>query len=898
MMAGLLLKNRYQMNSLMGEGVMGNVFRGTDKYTNQSVVIKVLESEIVNAQPEMIERFSREAELLRQLDHPNIVEMLDEGIVDGCQYIVMEYVEGGDLRAFLKSHPGGLAQERVLRIAIEIADALTRTHHLGVIHRDIKPGNILLDLEGKPRLTDFGIAFQADKERLTKEGVIVGTVSYLSPEAIQGYSLDERADIWAFGVVLFEMLAGHPPFRGNTTWDVLSAILNEKLPDLAALREGVSADFVDLICRMLKKDRHERLHSVRQVGAEIEAIIKGFEIPYEPLLRDDQKTAFATPPPEGHRRVSNLPIPRTPFIGRENELAEISKIIDAPDARLISLTGPGGIGKTRLAIEVGMAEKGKFSDGVFFVSLAAVSNPDDIFTNISEAASFQFFHGVEPKQQIFDYFHKKKALLVLDNFEHLLEGANLISEILEAAPHVKALVTSRERLNLFGEIVVAIKGLTCPSGNSRQNLLDCNAVKLFLQAAKRTCPGFDFQAKESEYIAEICQLVDGMPLGIELAAAWVNTLEIKAIPAEIKRSIGFLDSNLRDVPDRHRSVRAVFDTTWKLLNEEEQQGFMNLSVFRGQSSRKALTEIIGAGLGILRTMVDKSILRQDQSGYYQIHGLLRQYGEEKLAGNPEAFSKIRQKHAEYYCDFFGSYQEISAGRYQYVIPEIDNVRQATDYLIENRKFALLGKILISWFYMIGARGWYLEGIRLAERVLTAMKDYEISSSEHQIVFSLAQLIDGYCWDQLGHRDEGYRLLLNSWGSFNLVMEPCVEKLFGQIVICSYPRIFEIEIVENLFNKCMAFAESGEQPWVAALANYVYAVRLRGINPSKGEKHFKAALQIYKQQNNDLGMFLVYGHLSNLEKDKGNFKKAWIYYQTGKKLMETLPENRMAEFEIN
>jgi serine/threonine protein kinase len=274
--ADLVLGNRFEIadlkRDLIGRGGVGDVYRGKDLCTGQTVAIKVLRPEVVTYDPDALPRFVREGETLRHLNHPNIVKIVEAVEEEGRHYLVMEYVPGGSLRNLLDVE-GQLSNERTLEIGLDLADALTRAHRLGIVHRDLKPSNVLLAEDRSPRLTDFGIAYVASSQCLTATDTIVGTIPYLSPEACRGEMPDTRADIWAFGVMLYEMLAGQPPFAGTTFPAVLMAILTQPVPDLHQARPDAPQALVSLIERMLEKNRWQRMPSVRLVGAGLEAIL-------------------------------------------------------------------------------------------------------------------------------------------------------------------------------------------------------------------------------------------------------------------------------------------------------------------------------------------------------------------------------------------------------------------------------------------------------------------------------------------------------------------------------------------------------------------------------------------------------------------------------------------------
>ncbi len=273
-----VVANRFEIGYLIGEGGVGRVYKGLDTQTGEPVAIKVLRPEIILDTPDLVERFRREGEVLRELNHPNIVRMLATLEQAGQHYIVMEYV-AGSLADLLRNQPQ-LPLEHALGIALEVADALARAHHLNVIHRDIKPGNILLAEDGTPRLTDFGLAHIASYPPITTRGDVIGTFQYLSPEGCNRQPLDERADIWSLGVILFEMLAGERPFEGEGyPGAIVSAILNQPVPSLRGFRDDVPPTLDGLVGRMLAKNRGMRIPSMRQVGAELEAIVRGTDRP-------------------------------------------------------------------------------------------------------------------------------------------------------------------------------------------------------------------------------------------------------------------------------------------------------------------------------------------------------------------------------------------------------------------------------------------------------------------------------------------------------------------------------------------------------------------------------------------------------------------------------------------
>jgi len=702
-----LINDRFQVNlsdtsTFLGQGGMGAVYRGLDVQTKQPVAIKMMRSDLIEREPELVQRFRKEGEALRQLNHPNIVKMLDACECDGINYLVMEYVSGGSLRDVLKQKPQ-FSVQHALYIALDIADALTRAHRLQILHRDIKPDNVLLAEDGTPRLTDFGMARMTSEPHLTEDGVIVGTMAYLAPEAFTGEEPDERTDIWAFGVMLYELLAGKRPFPQSDAAALLGAIIAEPMPEIEQFRTDLPVALIDLLQRMLIKERAARIPSVRLIGAELEAIIRGSPTgTLQPIIAPNSTGRFelraSDHPPMATSQPhiqTNLPPQPTAFIGREDELSELSDLLSAADTRLITLLGPGGIGKTRLGIELAARQRRAYPDGVYFVPLAGVDRADYVLSAIADVLDVTF-GGTNTQQDLLNYLRDKQLLLILDNFEHVMESTSLVSEINNSAAKVNLLVTSRERLRLRGEQIFEVGGMALPKSadETPQALGKFAAVRLFLQSAHRVKPDFEIDSAETAHVvAEIIRQVEGLPLGIELAAAWLESLPVEEIVSEIEKSLDFLETDLRDVPERHRSIRAVFEYSWNLMTDAEKAVFLRLSIFRGGFEREAAQKIAGASLRNLTNLVNKSLLQRTPAGRYYVHKALRQYTQERFIDG-SAKEATYAAHCGYYALFasklapmLNSHHEKAA--LEALDVEIENVRLMSRNALQHKHFDAL-----------------------------------------------------------------------------------------------------------------------------------------------------------------------------------------------------------------
>jgi predicted ATPase/lipopolysaccharide biosynthesis regulator YciM len=732
-----LIADRFQIPSFnpngehfIGQGGMGAVYAGLDRQTNEKVAVKILKSEFLARDPDMIHRFQREGEALRRLNHPNIVKILAMVEENNTHYLVMEFVGGGSLRDVLtKKHR--LSVQQTLYIALDLADALTRAHRLDILHRDIKPDNVLLADDGTPRLTDFGMARMGDS-RITQDGAVIGTLAYMSPETFSENIADERTDIWSFGVMLYEMLTGERPFNQEMPGMLINAILTQPIPDLETLRPDIPTALVDLIYRMLAKERNARIPSVRQIGAELETIIRGDTSTIQAVKVDtDDPGRFETPEPKPvstSQRIAphNLPAQPTPFVGRDDEIKALQQFLDDPNTRLITLLGPGGMGKTRLAVAVAEQQLKKYGDGVFFVPLAPLTDVSQIPAAMATAFDFAFGGG-DPKTEVINYLREKSVLLILDNFEHVINGAGIVSDILQHASHVKVLATSRELLRLRGEQVFDVMGMKVPGkwANSPEQLEELPVVKLFMLSAHRVVPDFELNDATAPHVAEIIRRVQGLPLGIELAATWLEMLPVDEICNELERSFDFLETDLRDVPERHRSFRAVFEYSWNLMAPEEQEAFLKLTVFQGGFEREAAQNVANASLRTLTGLVNKSFLTRDPNGRYQAHLILREYAADRFKNHP-ARKDTYAAHANYYARFI---EKVAVGLntsretavLEAIDTEIENLRNAWQYGIEMKRWDVYDALLQPLLSFFASRGLAAEGVPTFRQLADALQ---------------------------------------------------------------------------------------------------------------------------------------------------------------------------------
>jgi predicted ATPase/tetratricopeptide (TPR) repeat protein len=463
--------------------------------------------------------------------------------------------------------------------------------------------------------------------------------------------------------------------------------------------------------------------------------------------------------------ASHLPVIPTPFIGRRQEVEQVKSLMKNSDLRLLTLTGPGGTGKTRLSVQAASEVEQAFPDGVFFAPLASLRSVNALVPAIGKAVDFSFYREKEsPRQQLLNYLRDKLLLLILDNFEHLVEGSELVTELLANAPGVKLAVTSRMRLNVQGEQLYPVGGMRIPTAaeagtwdDPEEQAKPFSAVQLFIERARRVQPDFKLTKENASPVIEICQLVQGMPLGLELAAAWVQLLPPVEIAAEITRSLDFLETDQAGVPDRQRSIRAVFESSWTLLSENEKNVFLSLCVFVGSFSREAAQKVSGASLRTLSGLANKSWLQQAYGGRFQLHELMRQYGEERLKGNTLAWRNAKNHHAEYFAGFVADQSlrmqspDQVAGVKALAEEFEGNIKNAWDWLVSERRWNDLIEFMVLGLFHFGTICWKIDELidwfRAGRRLLSTE-----STSEGLLAFAIFSTLEVYCEETTGIKD--------------------------------------------------------------------------------------------------------------------------------------------------
>ncbi len=646
----------YTIEGELGRGGMGVVYLARDTRLDRAVAIKML-PEALARDPEQLARFQREARLLASINHPNIATIHGlEQSERGDRFLILERLEGETLAERLRRGP--LAVEEALGVCAQIAEALEAAHERDVIHRDLKPSNVMLGSRGRVKVLDFGLAKHVarragdeaatvtDASRLTEAGVVVGTPGYMSPEQILAQPHDRRADVFAFGCLLFECLSGRRAFGGEGMAQVTAAVLAGE-PDWSALPDGLPEPLRALIERCLAKDPEQRLHDIAEARHAIE------QSSGAPSLA----TARAVPVAAGPRH--NLPPQLTSFVGREREVGDCRRLL--AEARLLTLTGAGGCGKTRLALRLAEGLLDDFPHGVWFVDLAPLADAARVPHAVAAAVGVREEPGKVPAETLAAFLATRRALIVLDNCEHLLPAcAGLALALLAACRELKLVATSREGLAVAGEQAYAVPTLSLPPAGGALDpdaIAASEAARLFVERARLVQSGFELDARNAPVVAEICRRLDGIPLAIELAAARVRVLAVEEIRSRLDDRFRLLTGGSKTALPRHQTLRATIQWSHDHLTGDERQLLRGLAVFAGGWTLEAAAAVCGATrdefevLDLLTHLVDKSLAIVDRAtgpgSRYRILETVRQYALEKLDDAGEG-AATRARHLGFY----------------------------------------------------------------------------------------------------------------------------------------------------------------------------------------------------------------------------------------------------------
>jgi predicted ATPase/serine/threonine protein kinase len=877
----------YEILEQLGAGGMGEVYRARDTRLGREVALKTV-SLNHHSEVEMLTRFEMEARSASALNHPNIVTIYEFGCADDTHFIAMELVRGETVRELLASGP--IPVRKAIAIAAQVSDALARAHEIGIVHRDLKPDNLMVSADGAAKVLDFGLAKPLALDSLsgsdsstfagpiTSQGALLGTIGYMSPEQAKGTKLDFRSDQFSFGAVLYEMVTGVPVFQKKTAAETLAAILRDEPERIGSRMLQAPAPFIWIVERCLAKDPAHRYASTRDLARDLAAV------------RDRLADA---PARHSEPRSSNLPVQRTAFIGREHEAAALRQLIGRDDARLVTLTGPGGIGKTRLALQVAGEIEHLFPSGVCFVPLSVVAEPGLIASTLAQALGVRETAGQSAQESLKDYLGglDQPMLLLLDNFEHLVSAAPVISDLLSAGPKLKIVVTSQSPLHVYGEHEFPVPPLALPDLKSPlplDVLAGLPAIALFVERARAVKRDFALTTENAPAVAAVCARLDGLPLAIELAAARIKLLSPSAMLARLESTLNLLTGGSRDLPTRQQTLRGTVDWSYSLLNPAEQTLFRRLSVFVGGCTLEAVEAVCDTsgdlGLDVLdgvASMVDKSLAHQvEQAGEMRFVMLstIREYALERLAASDDV-AATRRAHAAYYLVLAeeGAAEAVPHPEWlDRFDVEHENFRAALDYLVETGDAEWGLRLGTALFRFWETREYLAEGRNRIARLLALEGAAARPKLRARLLFAAAVLAG-----EQGDYAPARQLFEES-------LETCLELNDNRGVAVALNALAvnardrgELANSVFLFERCIAiWRDLGDPSDIArALSNLANVSKLQG-ELARASALYDECLSIFRDVGDVAGIAWTLNYQGDVARERNDLTAARSFYEQG------------------
>ncbi|HET9234889.1 MAG TPA: protein kinase, partial [Candidatus Eisenbacteria bacterium] len=617
--------------------------------------------------------------------------------------------------------------------------ALAHAHQRGVVHRDLKPENILL-ADGVALVADFGIARSlvdtdagAETRMATGIGAILGTPRYMSPEQASGGEVDERSDLYSLSCILYEMLAGEPPFSATNAAELMRQHLVHEPRPISERRPSVPPGVAYVIAKTLAKLPADRYPSATRFAEALATAI----------------AAGPTPPSPSFSVPNNLPKPRTRFIGREAELRDCLRLLD--ETRMLTLTGIGGSGKTRLALRIAEQAIQSYPEGVCFVDLAPLPEPRLVLETVAAGFGVKEVADRSLSDVLVAHVRGKRLLLVLDNCEHVLgETAALADMLLSTADQLTILATSREGLGVEGERLVGLRSLSTPAHNDAKTVSEADAVKLFVDRARLASEDFQITAENAGGVAEICRRLDGIPLAIELAAARVRVLSVEQIRTKLDDRFRLLVGSGKSALPRHQTLRATFQWSYDQLTPDEQELFRALSVFAGGWTLESAARLRQADemdlIDELGRLIDKSLVLVDRERAgdlgYRFLETVRQYAQERLVEAGES----EDMHRRHFTVFLDLAEQAYAERFTRedvwgarLEADHDNLRSAIESVRDadaEKYLQLVGAL--AWFF--GARSHFVEGREHLTRALAGAQQEPARSARARALLGLGHQV--------------------------------------------------------------------------------------------------------------------------------------------------------------
>lgn len=584
------------------------------------------------------------------------------------------------------------------------------------------------------------------------------------------------------------------------------------------------------------------------------------------------------------------------LFGREHDLDTVTTMLRSAECRLVTLAGSGGIGKTSLAQQIVRQLKPDFDDHAYIISLESITEPQQIAAAVLEQLGLRSHGSSDPAEQLIRFLKSNQLLLVLDNFEHLLEGTTVITNILEQTNQTKLLITSREVLNLQQEWVWPVRGIAYPD-EAQTGAMDYAAIRMFEAQARRIKPDFSLQ-QELPAVVQICALVEGSPLALELASAWLKSLTCHDILEELRRDIDILSTQMRDMPAQHRSIRAVFDHSWSLLTTDEQRVLTRLSLFRGSFTREAASAVARASLRMLTALIDKSLLYHQPDGRYRFHELFRQYAHGHL--DKEAAAQASTTLTTYYRDFLAARLADLWGLRQNdaireVAAELHNLRGLSGQLIFTDDAAASRRAVYVLSEIYQFMGYYREGADFTGQVINQLEAKGQDDLNSEQVYMLAEMLNNLSWlyIRLGEFEPAEKAIEQAAAIYD------AYRLVPTIGMASDPRISmgELRNIQGDTDAAQALSEAAYTGAIVrgdllngSVALYIQAnVALAKEEYTLAQNHIEEAVRLTQQAGNLWFLAYCLNQQGHICRERGDYASAQRHYEESYGIRESFDD---------
>jgi non-specific serine/threonine protein kinase len=642
-----ILAGDYRLERLIARGGMAEVYEAHQISEDRRVALKLIASDTAG-EGTYRERVMREARAAMDLAHPNVVPVYGAGEADGQLFIAMRLIEGEDLEHVIDADRP-LAAERVLDIVRQVAGALDAAHANGLVHRDVKPGNVMVEHPGQEGehcyVVDFGLATDQDASSLTSTGLWEGTPAYVAPEQLRGERVDSRTDVYALGVLIFHALAGQTPYAREHDSGTLLAHLHAPPPSLTELRPDLPRAVDAVIARSLAKAPDARHPSAGELAGELAHALAG----------DAQAPETGASGVVARPRPGNLPAEAASFVGRRAELETAREALAG--ARLLSLIGPGGVGKTSLALHLAASVEAEYS-GAWVLELDSVQDAAGLELALARVLGLRLAARESAGAALIEFIGERRLLLVFDNCEPVVAAVrDVAGELLAACPQLTIVATSREPLAIQGEHLYALGPLELPDEDDEpEDVLASDSARLLLQRAAEQGLFVEVEPATAAAVARICARLEGIPLALELAAARLRTLSVSDLELRLQEDLRVLAPSGGGGPDPGRTLDGLIESSWRLLGADEQEVLARLAVFAGTFTLDAAEAVAGGEDGepreagpLVVKLADKSLLQVDairSEARFRMLQPVREFCLARLA--PAELASARAAHRAYY----------------------------------------------------------------------------------------------------------------------------------------------------------------------------------------------------------------------------------------------------------